>query len=209
MSWSVCILCFILEPASGLSITLPDANITPENGWLEDVFPIWARPIFRCYVSFREGIVRWSSHAISRYPSSALLGRCIGFWCFFFLEFIGKSLVPLFFWWENRDLKVTLILLSHLKLQRFQRDDMTSYFRDAVRFGMFIYSYFAIQLERDILLSIYKHTHTHTPYFESRRRTWFTMYNLLNHFMGVAPSTFLLSPWHVYILHRAKYLRAQ
>ena len=21
-------------------ITLPDANITPENGWLEDVFPI-------------------------------------------------------------------------------------------------------------------------------------------------------------------------
>ena len=27
----------------------------PKNGWLEYYFPIGFRPIFRCYVSFREG----------------------------------------------------------------------------------------------------------------------------------------------------------
>ena len=27
----------------------------PENAWLEDEFPFGARPIFRGYVSFREG----------------------------------------------------------------------------------------------------------------------------------------------------------
>ena len=31
--------------------------MAPENGWLEDEFPFGARPIFRAYVSFREGIV--------------------------------------------------------------------------------------------------------------------------------------------------------
>ena len=40
-----------------------------------------------------------------------------------------------------------------------------------MRFGMFIYLYFAIQLERDIYPYLYTNTHTHTPYFESRRRT--------------------------------------
>ena len=39
--------------------TLPETNIAPENGWLEDVFPIgkyiFQPSIFRCYVSFREG----------------------------------------------------------------------------------------------------------------------------------------------------------
>ena len=27
--------------------TLPETNISPENGWLEDEFPFGARPIFR------------------------------------------------------------------------------------------------------------------------------------------------------------------
>ena len=37
-------------------LTLPETNIGPENGWLEDDFP-W-RPIFRCYVSFTEGTTK-------------------------------------------------------------------------------------------------------------------------------------------------------
>ena len=36
-------------------VTLPETNITPKNGWLEyDPF-LLGRPIFRGYVSFREG----------------------------------------------------------------------------------------------------------------------------------------------------------
>ena len=35
--------------------TFPETNIAPKNGWLEYYFPIGFRPIFRCYVSFREG----------------------------------------------------------------------------------------------------------------------------------------------------------
>ncbi len=37
--------------------TLPETNseFTPKNGWLEYYVPIGFRPIFRCYVSFREG----------------------------------------------------------------------------------------------------------------------------------------------------------
>ena len=34
--------------------TPPETNIAPENGWLEYYFPM-GRPIFRGYVSFREG----------------------------------------------------------------------------------------------------------------------------------------------------------
>ena len=34
--------------------TLPETNTAPENGWFGDYFPFGARPIFRCYVSFRE-----------------------------------------------------------------------------------------------------------------------------------------------------------
>ena len=37
--------------------TLPETNIfASQNGWLEDSFHFGARPTFRCYVSFREGI---------------------------------------------------------------------------------------------------------------------------------------------------------
>ena len=35
--------------------TLPETNMAPENQWLEDEFPL-GRPIFKGYVSFREGI---------------------------------------------------------------------------------------------------------------------------------------------------------
>ena len=34
--------------------TLPETNIGPGNGWLEDCFP-FEGPLFRGYVSFREG----------------------------------------------------------------------------------------------------------------------------------------------------------
>ena len=34
--------------------TLPETNIAPENGWLDAYFP-FGRPIFKGYVSFREG----------------------------------------------------------------------------------------------------------------------------------------------------------
>ena len=36
--------------------TLPETNIAPENGWLEYDRFLLGWPIFRCYVSFREGI---------------------------------------------------------------------------------------------------------------------------------------------------------
>ena len=38
-----------------LNITLPETNIAPENGWLGDDPFLLERPIFRGYVSFREG----------------------------------------------------------------------------------------------------------------------------------------------------------
>ena len=31
---------FCLIPCDGKKFTLPETNIAPENGWLEDVFPI-------------------------------------------------------------------------------------------------------------------------------------------------------------------------
>ena len=40
-----------------LNITLPETNIAPENGWLGDDPFLLGRPIFRGYVSFREGTV--------------------------------------------------------------------------------------------------------------------------------------------------------
>ncbi len=41
-----------------ISITLPETNIALENGWLVQMkFPFGARPIFRGYVSFREGML--------------------------------------------------------------------------------------------------------------------------------------------------------
>ena len=39
--------------SAGAPITLPETNIAPENGWLEDVFPI-ETSFFMCYVSVRE-----------------------------------------------------------------------------------------------------------------------------------------------------------
>ena len=39
-----------------MGVTLPETNIASENGWLEDDPFLLGRPIFRCYVSFREGI---------------------------------------------------------------------------------------------------------------------------------------------------------
>ena len=39
-----------------LTTTLPETSIAPENGWLEYVLGfLLGWPIFRCYVSFREG----------------------------------------------------------------------------------------------------------------------------------------------------------
>ena len=39
-----------------VSYTLPETNVAPENGWLEyTTFLLGSRPIFRGYVSFREG----------------------------------------------------------------------------------------------------------------------------------------------------------
>ena len=47
-----------------LESTLPETNVAPTNGWLEyDPF-LLGRPIFRGYVSFREG--RWhNSHVLT------------------------------------------------------------------------------------------------------------------------------------------------
>ena len=39
---------------AGIVITLPESNIAHEIGWFEDDF-LLGMPIFRCYVSFREG----------------------------------------------------------------------------------------------------------------------------------------------------------
>ncbi len=35
--------------------TFPETNIAPKSGWLEYYTFLLGRPIFRCYVSFREG----------------------------------------------------------------------------------------------------------------------------------------------------------
>ena len=43
------------------SVTPPETNIAPENGWLEYDRFLLGRPIFRCYVSFREGKPLFSS----------------------------------------------------------------------------------------------------------------------------------------------------
>ena len=44
-----------LEMDSSFKSTLPETNIAPENGWLEYDRFLFGRPIFRCYISFREG----------------------------------------------------------------------------------------------------------------------------------------------------------
>ena len=43
-------------------LTFPETNIAPENGWLEYDRFLLGRPIFRCYVSFREGTSSPISH---------------------------------------------------------------------------------------------------------------------------------------------------
>ncbi len=45
----------ILRRGDNPRYTLPETNIAPTNGWLEYYFPIGFLPIFRGYVSFREG----------------------------------------------------------------------------------------------------------------------------------------------------------
>ena len=65
--------------------TLPETNIfAPEIGWLEDYFPFGARPIFRGYVSFREG----KSHGSSTYSHCGRNNSSNGIWyiCDFFLN---------------------------------------------------------------------------------------------------------------------------
>ena len=52
----------------GDSPTLPETNITPENGWLEYYFPIGFRPIFKGYVSFWECNVPQGSPIFPRNP---------------------------------------------------------------------------------------------------------------------------------------------
>ena len=46
----------VAEEIEWISLTLPETNIAPENGWLEYKPFLLGRPIFRGYVSFREGI---------------------------------------------------------------------------------------------------------------------------------------------------------
>ena len=51
----ICSSNWIISPRIGVKIkrylkpppTLPETNIAPENGWLEDEFPFLGRPIFR------------------------------------------------------------------------------------------------------------------------------------------------------------------
>ena len=46
--------------------TLPETNVAPENGWLEDfLVSFWDGHFFRCYISFREG--NMSPHWCFRY----------------------------------------------------------------------------------------------------------------------------------------------
>ena len=65
----------------GLGITLPETNIfAPRNGWLEyDPF-LLGRPIFRCYVSFREGKPRFMCESCANYSWK----RTIYIYIFFF-----------------------------------------------------------------------------------------------------------------------------
>ena len=50
--WRWCVFCCLLTLKALASLKLTAK--APENGWLEDYFPL-GRPIFRGYVSFREG----------------------------------------------------------------------------------------------------------------------------------------------------------
>ena len=58
--------------------TLPTTNIAPENGWLEDKISIGILPIFRGYVSLREGRTFVSPKARIRdvWPSSSSISAC-------------------------------------------------------------------------------------------------------------------------------------
>ena len=67
---------WFLFPPGLLLITLPETNIAPENGWLEDVFPMedgWKiTSFFMCYVSFRECKTWWN-------PVEVFVS-CCGWW---------------------------------------------------------------------------------------------------------------------------------
>ena len=52
---------FLRERIHSLKLTAK----APENGWLEDDFPYGRAPIFRCYVSFREGSHRRTLHDLT------------------------------------------------------------------------------------------------------------------------------------------------
>ena len=57
------------EGTHGKYTALPETNIAPENGWLEDEFPFGFPPIFRCYVSFMEGnVITLLSEVVSTHP---------------------------------------------------------------------------------------------------------------------------------------------
>ena len=63
-------------------VTLPKTNIfAPKNGWLEDEFPIGARPIFRGYVSFREGNRLIRPYFLEDHPRT----------CNWFISMVSKS----------------------------------------------------------------------------------------------------------------------
>ena len=47
--------------------TLPETNIAPEDGWLEDTFP-FGKPIFRGYVSFRECMLNFGMYTLGCKP---------------------------------------------------------------------------------------------------------------------------------------------
>ena len=76
------------------AVTLPETNMAPENGWLEYFFVSrLGSPIFRCYVSFREGSFWGCKNATMPINSKAQTDsyECAvpvstGFWAIFFLQ---------------------------------------------------------------------------------------------------------------------------
>ena len=43
-------------------MNLPETNVVPDNGWLEDEISFLGSPIFRCYVSFWGGYISFLIH---------------------------------------------------------------------------------------------------------------------------------------------------
>ena len=67
---------YVMQPCIPIVYTLPETKIAPENGWLEDDPFLLGWPIFRCYVSFREGILLlWKLWMLFKKQSSLTLLR--------------------------------------------------------------------------------------------------------------------------------------